>query len=44
MHVQAVAADVTNRHDEYSVQAMTNMVWGAATLGFFDEVPNPFTR
>lgn len=36
--MQAVAEDITERHQEYSVQAMTNFVWGATTLGFFNEV------
>jgi hypothetical protein len=37
--LQAVAEDITERHQDYSVQAMTNFVWGATALGFFDEVP-----
>ena len=35
---QAVAGDIAERHQDYSVQAMTNFVWGATALGFFDEV------
>lgn len=37
---QAVAGDIAERHQDYSVQAMTNFVWGATALGFFDEVPS----
>lgn len=38
--MQAVAGDIAERHQDYSVQAMTNFVWGATALGFFDEVPS----
>ena len=39
-YMQAVAGDIAERHQDYSVQAMTNFVWGATALGFFDEVPS----
>lgn len=35
--MQAVAEDTMVRHAEYSVQALTNTVWGATTLGFSHE-------